>query len=174
MDECAKCGAHGIGQSVRVYYGTKTWESAQSYGNPKTDATTTVVTTTRYSVGGWDDVDVCDRCTKKRSRSYGLSHGVWSLPLALVAVAGAVAWFSGNLPNNAGTTTGNYYASILIASALGLGVIITAVGSVSRLVKPLNEGSRIEVARKVVKARYAGTYDTFWTQEEFEKLQLTA
>jgi hypothetical protein len=172
VGECAKCGLQGNGQSVRLYYGTKTGQSQQQYGNPKKDKFTTTVTTTRYSVGGLDDVSVCDHCTKKRSRRYGFTHLLWSAPLSLLAVAGAVAWFSGHLPNNEGTTVQNYYISIFLASGLGIGVIFAALRSVFRLVKPLNEDSRTEVARKVMANRYKGTYDTFWTLEELKKLNL--
>ena len=177
MDECAKCSVQRDGQDVRIYYGNKKSESSQSYTSGKGTKVimTTVKTTTNYTVGGWDDVSICDHCTKKSSRVGGCANAVWSVPLALFMVGLFVAtFFSENLRRSfEGSPLSTIVGSIIILLMIAGFVTSTAVVSVHRLVKPLNETSRSAVARKVVVNRHADEYDTFWTQAELEKLKLS-
>jgi hypothetical protein len=175
MDECAKCGVQRDGQDVRLYYGNKKSELSKSYTSGKGTKTeiTSVMTTTNYTVSGSENVRICDNCTKKRSRVGGCANAFWSVPLALFFVGGIVAtFFSENLRQSfAGSPLSTIVGTIIIFLGIALAVTIKAVGSVSRLVKPLNETSRSAIARKVMLNRYAGKYDTFWTQAELDQLK---
>ena len=174
MEECAKCGVQRDGQDVRIYFGNKKSESSNSYTSGKgTKTTTSVITTTNYAVGGSDYVHICDNCTKKYSRAGGCVNAFWSVPLALFLVGGIVAtFFSENLQQSfKGSPLITILGTIVIVFVLALAVTIKAVGSVSRLVKPLNVTSRSAIARKVMQKRYAGRYDTFWTRAELDQLK---
>jgi hypothetical protein len=177
MEECAKCSVERDGQNVQIYYGNKKSESSQSYtsGKGTKNATTSVITTTNYTVGGFDNVRICDNCTKKHSRVGGCANAFWSVPLALLLVGGIVAtFFSENLRQSfEGSPLSSILGQIVLILFLSITVTIKAVGSVSRLAKPLNETSRSAIARKIMLKRYAGKYDTFWTQAELDKLKPT-
>jgi hypothetical protein len=177
MEECAKCGVERDGQNVQIYYGNKKSESSQSYtsGQGTKIVTTSVMTTTNYNVGGWDNVRICNNCTKKHSRVGGCANAFWSVPLALFMVGGIVAtFFSENLRQSfEGSPLSSIVGQIALFLIIALAVTIKAVGSVSRLIKPLNDTSRSAIARKIMLKRYAGKYDTFWTQAELDKLKLS-
>jgi hypothetical protein len=177
MEGCAKCNVQRDGLEVRIYYGNKKSESSHSYTTGKDTKVeiTSVTTTTNYTVGGWDDVSVCDHCTKKHSRIGGCVNAFWSVPLALIALGSIVAtFFSENLQQTfKGSPLTTIVGSIAIILLITFYVTNTAVVSVHRLVKPLNETSRSAIARKVMVTRHAGKYDTFWTQAELEKLKLS-
>jgi hypothetical protein len=180
MDRCAKCGGQRPGRDVRIYYGNKIAKSSAQYGTGKNAM---VITTTRYAIGGWEDVKVCDRCTRIRSL-WRFMNVLWSVPLGL-----GCAWFfflfivelfSGGIHGGFNA----YYVVFLFSCGL-LGIIKTA-DYVKCLVKPLNETSRSAVARPIVirrqrakeyntfwvKRGQRARYDTFWTQAELDKLKL--
>ncbi len=81
MDGCAKCNVQRDGQDVRIYYGNKRLKLSRSFttGKGTKNEMTSVTTTTNYSVGGWDDVGVCDHCTKKHSLVRGWFNAFWSV-----------------------------------------------------------------------------------------------
>ena len=168
MNECVKCGMSRDGQSARIYYGNKVSKMSQSYGTGKN---ATVITTTRYTVGGWEDVRICNRCTRIRSRESGIIHLLWSVPLAVFGIGGLgyglVLLFSEGLQG------GNPVVGLVFLLGCGWLGTTKVVDSMRRLVKPLNEISRSAVARPIVIRRQrARDFDTFWTQAEFEKLGL--
>ncbi len=175
MEECAKCKVQRDGKDVRIYYGNKKSESSQSYTTGKNTkvAVTTVMTTTNFTVGGWDDVSVCDHCTKKHSLIGGCVNAFWSVPLALIALGSIVAtFFSENLQQTfKGSPLAAMLGQIVLILLITFFVTNTAVVSLRRLIKPLNETSRSVIARKVMLTRHVGKYDTFWTQAELEKLK---
>jgi hypothetical protein len=176
MEGCAKCNVQRDGQEVRIYYGNKKSESSQSFTSGKGTKTeiTSVTTTTNYSVGGWDDVSICNHCTKKHSLIGGWFNAFWSVPLALIALGGIIAtFFSKNLQQSfKGSPLTTIVGSILIIFLITFYITNTAVVSVRRIIKPLNDNSRSIIARKIMVKRHAGKYDTFWTQAELEKLKL--
>jgi uncharacterized membrane protein YedE/YeeE len=133
------------------------------------------MTTTNYTIGGWDHVRICDNCTKKHSRIGGCANAIWSVPLALFMVGGIVAtFFSENLRQSfEDSPLSSILGQIALFLVIALAVTIKAVSSLSRLAKPLNETSRSAIARKIMLKRYAGKYDTFWTQAELDKLKPT-
>jgi hypothetical protein len=176
MDGCAKCNVQRDGQDVRIYYGNKKSESSQSFTSGKGTKTeiTSVTTTTNYTVGGWDDVRVCNHCTKKHSLIGGWFNAFWSVPLALFSLGGIIAtFFSKNLQESfKGSPLTTIVGSIVIILLVTFYFTNTAVVSLRRIFKPLNDTSRSAIARKIMVKRHAGKFDTFWTQAELEKLKL--
>ncbi len=177
MDGCAKCNVQRDGQDVRIYYGNKKSESSQSFtsGKGTKNEITSVTTTTNYTVGGWDDVSVCNHCTKKHSLIGGWFNAFWSVPLALFSLGGIIAtFFSKNLQESfKGSPLTTIVGSIVIILVVTFYFTNTAVVSLRRIFKPLNDTSRSAIARKVMVKRHAGKFDTFWTQAELEKLKLS-
>lgn len=171
MDRCAKCGESRDGCAVRMYYGTMTGETAQSFGDPSGNGPSSIVTTKRYRVDGWDDVGICDACTRKHSWASGIVKALWSIPLALFFIAGVVVWFTGGLPRDEHNTVLTYYMSIFIFGVIGLSATVAAGGAIRRIFRPLNDESRSELARKVTVARYARVHDAVWTQAEYDALE---
>jgi hypothetical protein len=154
-----------VGQDVRIYYGTKT---GRSQIKTEQDNTITTYTTTNYTVGGWDEVSICDHCTKVRSL-WRFFNVLWSVPLGLgcawIFVSFIVELFSGGIH---GGFNAYYVVFLFFCGFFG---IIKTMDYVKCLVKPLNETSRSAVAREVVAERHKGKYDTFWTQAELKEIK---
>jgi len=156
MNSCAQCGEEGPATSVRIYYGNRSGGSRQAVSGG-------TMVTTRYAVGGWDGVPICDVCTKHRSRVVGIANALWSIPLTVAAVVLIVA-SALELDSNLGGGGIGFQVVVLLA------IPVVAYMSISRIVKPLNEASRTKVAMKVVKRKRANAYDTFWTEREYTNL----
>lgn len=165
--ECAKCHGQTAGQDVRIYYGSKIPKSGQSYTDKKSGV---VMKTTSYLIRGYDDVRICDRCAKKRSRLVGLANALWSVPLGLVSLAAIAGIVAQTISEGFQEYFGASRMTTCGAIVIFMFIIYRAAISVQQLVRPLNETSRSAVARKVVAKRHAGRSDAFWTEEERKKL----
>ncbi|MDZ4179900.1 MAG: hypothetical protein U1E29_11830 [Coriobacteriia bacterium] len=156
MGSCALCGVEGPATPVRIYYANRTAQSRQA-------ARGGTMVTTRYAVGGWDAVPVCDACVRHRSRVVGIANALWSIPLTVATIVLIVA-SSLDLESDLGGPGVGLQVVVLLA------IPVVAYVSILRIVKPLNEASRTKVAKKMVKRARAGAYDTFWTEREYANL----